>query len=250
MRSSIAFKRSGRCNVMYAFRSRLSYVSVANVSSVMAHSMHQADPGGTRGTTRPHQGDEASSGDHEGDREISEDVGEPEPGAPRGRPVVGERDLRVAPGITDWPAVAFGDAGRQSRSDRDRPFVAEPACEGQHGLRGLEREVLAVCKQLVVRAAQTETRGSDMELDRARAPVVELRCGLQELRPPSEVDGPAVVGVDEREVPELAAPIYVRRARHCQLPGQHGERVDRAEERDVVDEVTERIEQQATTVGD
>src|SRR5207237_1508549 len=51
-------------------------------------------------------------------------------------------------------------------------------------------------------------------------------------------------------VPELAAPIYVRRARHCQLPGQHGERVDRAEERDVVDEVTERIEQQATTVGD
>ena len=57
-----------------------------------------------------------------------------------------------------------------------------------------------------------------------------------------EIDPPAVVGIDQRAIPELRALIKIRHARHCRLQSYLAQRVQRAQQRCTLRQRLERAE--------
>ncbi len=152
-----------------------------------------------------------------------------------GPPALGQRH-RVLP-----PAGALDD----QRPDRRHRHERVPADVGDGALAGLEGGVGGgVEEQLGAVAAQPQQGAYDVQLGSAR--LVDdgrLAGGLQQRAAQLPVDRPAVVRVDQRQVPQLAALVGVGDPRHRQLHGllrQRGRvprrRERRHERRDLVDQ--------------
>ena len=128
-------------------------------------------------------------------------------------------------------------AGDEPRRNADRrPAFLFPAGKRHEALGaiplGFERQIFAISENTRVVAPRSQARLGEEELDAAIGPgLVELAgklCAgflvvphlLEDAVAGLEIDGPAIVRVDERKVPQLAALVDVRHARGGELQHQ------------------------------
>jgi len=144
-------------------------------------------------------------------------------------------DVRLAPMSVLIALVELVDEAR--RGDNHRRVAAIPSERAEVGARfalHLERLVIAFSKQFRLRSPQLEQLAGDEQLLAAVSPIFRKNgyrgAGdfVQQSPPSAPVDRPPIVGIDQAEIPQLAALVDVRYPRHGQLEDQLGQRRDRA----------------------
>ena len=138
--------------------------------------------------------------------------------------------------------------------DGDEPALAPGEGESVAGVLALQsqRQVVADGVELGLLAAEGEGAGQHPHLDRSADPVarrVALAAVVQQVLAHPPVDGAAVVGVDQAEVPQLGALVDVRHAGGGELHQELGQRVGVAGGRHAVDEVPQPVEERARAGG-